>query len=570
MPPDLLYFAGMFDQTFKSINRSLEIIRVLLKYGFEDVVAHSPLKRFLPESKRIAWSITDKANHDISRYERVRMVVEELGPTFVKLAQVLSNRPDVLPTELINELEKMQDAVPPFDSQKAVDIVEEEIGRPLDQFFEHFERKPIASASIGQVHKARLLNGKQVVVKVQRPDIRRVIERDLAIMHEIVRRGEDYFHKQGVLNVDDVLRTFEKTMYQELDYRNEARNIDKFRAMYLSMPELYIPKAFTDLTTSKILVVEFAQGCKVSDVYQIREWGLDPKKIAENGMKIYLTMIFEYGLFHADPHPGNVFVRRDGIINLIDFGMVGRLMRNEKYALAQIFISMANQDPRAMAQNFKRLAIEDGIKDFRAFERDCYELIIDFSDTEIAETSMADLVPRLQKIIYDYKLRVPGSTFLIFRALAILEGIGKQVHPSFNTTEFIKPFGKKLLAEKYSPKVIWEDLNFTFTQLNSLLFTMPMEIRSILQKTRKGQLRIEVKHSGYDQFLDRINSMANRLVIALITASLFIASSIIMTADVSKDAVNIDGIPYLSLVGFSAGAFLCLVLLYLMLRSRKH
>jgi ubiquinone biosynthesis protein len=559
----------MINQTFKSINRSLEIIRVLLKYGFEDVVAHSPLKRFLPESKRIAWSITDKADHDISRYERIRMVVEELGPTFVKLAQVLSNRPDVLPTELINEFEKLQDKVPPFDSKIAVQIIESEIGRPIDQVFEHFEMEPIASASIGQVHKARLLDGKQVVVKVQRPDIHKVIDRDLSIMHEIVRRGEDYFHRQGVLNIDDVLKAFEKTMHQELDYRNEARNIDKFRNQYAYMPELYIPKAYDDLSTKKVLVVEFAQGCKVSDVQQIRAWGLDPKQIAENGMKIYLTMIFEYGLFHADPHPGNVFVRRDGVITLIDFGMVGRLMRREKFALAQVFISMADEDARAMAQNFKRLAIEDDIKDFRAFERDCYELIVDFSDTEIAETSMADLVPRLQKIIYDYKLRVPGSTFLIFRALAILEGIGRQVHPSFNTTEFLKPFGKKLIAERYSPKVLWEDFSFSMSQINALIFSMPMELKSILQKTRKGQLRFEVKHTGYDYLLERFNSMANRMIIGMVTSALFVASAIIMTADVSKDAMNIDGIPYLSLIGFGTATFLCIVLLYLMLKSRK-
>ncbi len=560
----------MFNQTIKSINRSLEIIRVLIKYGFEDVVANSPLRKLLPESKRIAWSLTDKSYHNISRFERIRMVVEELGPTYIKLAQVLSNRPDILPSALITELEKLQDQVPPFSSEESIAIIESELGKSVDSIFESFEPIPIASASIGQVHRARLHNGKMVVVKVQRPGIRDIIDRDLAIMHEIVRRGEDFFYRQGLLNAEDVLRTFERSIHQELDYRNEARNIDKFRSVYAAMPGLNIPPVFSDLSTDRVLVVEFAQGTKVSNIKQIREWGLDPRKIAESGMRIYLTMIFENGLFHADPHPGNVFVRRDGVINLIDFGMVGRLMRSEKYALAQIFLSMANQDPRAMAQNFKRLAIDDNIKDFKAFERDCYELIVDFSDTEIAETSMADLVPRLQKIIYDYKLRVPGTTFLVFRALAILEGMGKTMHPSFNTTQFLKPFGKKLLLERYSPKVLIEDFSYSFSQINSLLFSLPYEIKSILTKTRKGQLKIELKLTGYEYMLLRLNSMANRIIVAIITAALYLTGGLIMNSPTMVNSNNYEGVPLISLIAFSVASGLCLILLYLMLRSRKQ
>ena len=236
----------IFNQTFRNIGRTREIIAVLVKYGFEDVIANSTMRNFVPERMRISWMRQERPALEYTRYERVRMVAEELGPTFVKLAQVLSNRPDMLPEALIKELEKLQDSVPPFKFPVVREIIKSELGGEIEEIFAEFEERPLASASIGQVHRARLKSGQRVVVKVQRPEVKDIVERDIAIIKEAVTRTERYLQRQGVINAMDVVLAFERTMSKEMDYRNEARNIDRFRETYKDHKNFYIPKAYRD------------------------------------------------------------------------------------------------------------------------------------------------------------------------------------------------------------------------------------------------------------------------------------------------------------------------------------
>mgnify|MGYP002632861815 FL=1 len=319
-------------QTFQNIKRIREIIAVLVKYGFEDVVTNSTLRNFVSEKGRISWKRQGQPVFKYTRWERIRMVCGELGPTFIKLAQVLSNRPDMLPAPLITELEKLQDNVPPVPFEQIKATIESETGKKLEDVFQTFNEKPLATASIGQVHKARLINGKEVVVKIQRPGVKDMVFRDLAILTDGVQRAERYLKKQGILNAMDMVHSFERSMHKELDYRTEARNLERFRKLYKEYRNFIIPAAYREYSTEMVMVMEFVGGCKISDVAQIRAWGLNPEKVAENGMNIYLTQIFEFGIFHADPHPGNVLVRRDGVICLLDFGMVGTLMKKDKYS----------------------------------------------------------------------------------------------------------------------------------------------------------------------------------------------------------------------------------------------
>ena len=328
----------LFEKTFQNINRSRHIIQILIKHGFEDFVYHSPLSRFIPHRKKIILDV-EKQPSSLTRWERMRMAVEELGPTFIKLAQVLSNRPDILPEALITEFEKLQNRVPPFEYHEAKRIIERELGKPVDEIFDNFIEIPLASASIGQVHRARLKNGEEVVVKVQRPHVREIIDQDLSILTEIARTGEKFFNRYGITNMMDVVKTFERTMHKELDYTHEARNIERFRAFYKDRGDFYVPRAYRDYTTERVMVIEFASGCKITDIRQLQMWGHDPKELAGKGLDIYLSQIFEHGYFHADPHPGNVLVRKDGVICLIDFGMVGKLNQRDKFAFANIFVS---------------------------------------------------------------------------------------------------------------------------------------------------------------------------------------------------------------------------------------
>jgi ubiquinone biosynthesis protein len=557
-------------QTFKNIGRIREIIGVLVKYGFEDIVTNSTLRNFVSEKVRISWVRQDKPVFQYSRWERIRMVCEELGPTFVKLAQVLSNRPDMLPAPLIEEFEKLQDNVAPFAFAKVKEIIERETGKKLEDVFEVFSEKPLASASIGQVHKARMKDGKEVVVKIQRPEVREQVESDLAILVDAVNRADRYLQKQGITNAPDLVRSFERSMHKELDYRNEARNLDRFRTLYKDYKNFYIPRAFREYSSENVLIMEFVSGCKISDVAQMRAWGLDPRKVAENGMDIYLTQIFEFGIFHADPHPGNVLVRRDGVICLLDFGMVGTMMKKDKFAFAGIFIGMAEGNAHKMATSMKALAIDDRVEDMRQFEYDLNEIIEDFTALDVDESSIADVVERLQKVMYDYQIRVPGGIFLVFRAFAILEGIGKTIHPHFNTYDFIRPYGIKMMKEKYSPQNIFTDVTDQFGQINSFLTAFPKDIKTLLSKAQRGKLHFEVELQGYGYLLKKMDSVANRVSLTFLTVAFVIASAISMTATFGPDMKYIYGLPQISVYGLWTAGFFLLLLFISVMRRRKY
>lgn len=556
--------------SFKNIGRINEIIGVLVKYGFEDIVVNSTLRNFVSENRRLSWIRDEKPVFEYSRYERIRFAAEELGPTFVKLAQVLSNRPDLVPEGLIKELEKLQDRVSPFSWDEAKVIIESELGVPIEEMFDDFNPKPLASASIGQVHRARLKNGDEVVVKVQRPGIYDTIDRDLTILADIVQRADRYLKKQGVNNAQEMVETFSKSMMKELDYRNEARNIDRFRNYYREYTNFYVPAAYRKISTQKVLIIEFAKGCKISDLKQLKEWELDPEKIAENGMDIYLTQIFEHGYFHADPHPGNVLVKKDGTICLIDFGMVGQIMPKDKKAFAGVFISMAQKDAKEMAANLKKLAIRDEITDMRAFEYDINEIIEDFAYLDISESSIADFTLRLQKLMYDYQITIPPSIFLIFRAMAILEGIGKTIHPTFNTYAFIEPYGERMVKDRFKPENIIQELTFQVNRINNFATTFPSEARGLFQKIQRGKLHFEIELQGYGYLLKKLDSLTNRLSITFLICSLIIGSAIMTTADFPPEAKLQYGIPWLSAMGLFIAGGLSLILFWSIIRRRKY
>jgi ubiquinone biosynthesis protein len=560
----------MLKQTFRNIARVREIISILIKYGFEDIVVNSTLRNFVSENRRINWSRNEKPVFESTRWERIRMVVEELGPTFVKLAQIMSNRPDMLPEPLIKEFEKLQDKVPPFSYQEVRRIIKEESGFELEEVYAEFNVEPLASASIGQVHMAKLHNGDKVVVKIQRPEAQEAIERDLTILADIVRRADRYLKRQGVLNAGDVVRVFERSMTRELDYSNEARNIQKFRTLYANNPNLYIPKVYKEYSSRRMLTMEFADGCKITNVEQLKAWGLNPQKLVELGMGIYLEMIFEQGSFHADPHPGNVLVNSKGKIVLIDFGMVGHLMRRDKYNFSMVFISIAQQDARAAAEALRKLAIEENITDNRAFEYDIQELILDYASLDVSEASIADMINRLQKIMLDYQLKVPGDIYIIFRALAILEGIGKIMHPNFRTYDFIKPWGAKVMKERLKPQNIYHDLNARFNTVSALFTSFPYEVKQIMQAMRKGKLRFEVEHQGYGYLLKKMDSVTNRISLTLIIFALLIASSIMATVPFPSHMMTSFGLNYFSLAGLWIAGVISIILAYSIIRRRKY
>lgn len=521
-----------FNQAIKNLKRTREIIAVLIKYGFEEVVANTALHSFVPQSRQLTWVRNERYVLEYTRWERVRMVFEELGPTFIKGAQVLSNRPDLLPEELIQEFQKLQSNVPPFAFETVKEIIEKELGKPLDEIFEYFNEKSLAAASIGQVHRGKLLNGIEVVVKIQRPNVKLIVETDLSIIKEIIRRGANFFENNGISNPLDVVLAFEKSMQKELDYLSEARNISQFRAFYKHRKDFCVPLAYKEYSTSKVLVLEFVKGCKITDVEQLKKWDIDIPTLAKAGLGIYMTQIFEFGFFHADPHPGNILIRPDGVICLIDFGMVGKLSKRDKFAFTSVFTAMALKDARGMANALRKLAIDDDISDMRTLETELNELIEDYISLDVSESSMAEMAQRLQSIIYDHKIRVPGAVFIILRALAMLEGIGKTIYPEMNVYDYIKPYGRKMLMEQYSPQNVSKDTLDVLNDFLNFLNAFPNEVRDILKKARQGRLSSEVRLAGLDRLIAVWHYTANRLALALIIATLILSASLITAVDI--------------------------------------
>lgn len=558
----------LFDRTIKNISRIQEVTTILVRYGFEDVVSTTPLRKLLPRQTRMTWTHADRPVLEYSRWERIRMILEELGPTFVKLAQIVSNRADIAPQPLIEELQKLQSNVPPFSFEEVERIVKRELGKPIEEVFSYFDPRTIGSASLGQVHRARLIDGEEVVVKVQRPKARTIVETDLSLIKEFIKLTETYFMRQGIVNPLDIVETFERSMYKELDYLHEARNIEQFGKFYEDTTDFHVPRVYKSYSTEKILVMEYVRGCKITDVQQLRDWGLDPRKLAEKGIDIYLKQIFEKGYFHADPHPGNVIIQKDGTICLVDYGMVGKLTKKDKFSFAGVFISMARRDARSMAIAFRRLAIESEIPDMRRFEYDLGELIEEFASLDVSEMRMADLASALQHIIYTYRLKVPGSIFLILRALVILEGIGKTIYPDFKTFEFVKPYGAKIIREQYSFKNIRNELNNSLIQLMAFASTAPFDINQIIRNIRRGKLKIQVENTGYEGVANSISQSSKRLSVALVTFGFWLVTAIFALMPANPDVPVWYGLPIYGWITMSFALFSGFVLLLSMLGKR--
>lgn len=562
----------LLDGTFRHLGRSRQIIQILFKYGFEDIVFNSFLQSLVPRRLLLNWTREDRIVSETSRAERIRMACEEAGPSAIKIAQLFSSRTDLLPEDLIVELKKLQSEVKTFPFSVAKRILEEELPLPLEEIFEYFDEKPIGSASIGQVYKARLITGEDVVVKLRRPGVGKLLVQDLDIAKTMLPYLKGVIEQNGLTYeaAEDGLNEIEKSTVKELDYKNEARNIETFRKFYAKRRDFYVPRAYREYSTEKLLIIEFAKGCKITDQEQLEKWELDPKKIAERGMDIYLTQIFEFGYFHADPHPGNIIIQEDGRICLIDFGMVGKLMQRDKISFAQVFIAMARSDSKSMALNLKKLCISHDVENTRMLEYDLQELIEEYANLDVAESKIEDLILSLQTIMRNYNMRVPGSITLIFRALGLLEGIGKQIHPSFNVNEFVQPYGFKLLKEEYSLKNIAEEGLSRFSEISALLSSIPVEVRSILKKTRQGKLNVQIEHKGYEPVLRKLDRIANRLILTFIIFTLTISSSILAGVPMSEKFIAPNlGIPYLSLVGYLFALFLGTILLFAVLRTRK-
>lgn len=557
---------GLVNRTYRHINRYRQIITVLIKYGFGDLVSETNLAKYINLGKKfIPWK-KDKKTESLSRWERVRKVLEELGPTFIKLGQIMSNRPDLLPKELIYELEKLQDSVPQFSGKDAQKLVENELGKPIYETFKNFETCPIASASVSQVHRAELIDGEEIVVKVQRPGIEHIIEIDLEIMLHFANLTEKYIKGMDILSPINVIKEFEKSIKKEIDFTIEASNIERFGRNFQDDMTIYVPKVYRDYSTKKILTMEFIDGIKVSNIDAILDTGNDPKIIGSRSADLVLKQVFEHGFFHADPHPGNILVLNNNVICFLDFGMMGICLPKHKEYLSNIIVGVVKKDPKIITKSLIKFSYIDNIKNIDELEYQISVLIEQYSYKSLKDLNIGDCLRQLIKLILEFKIKTPPDMYLLMKALITVEGVGRKLDPDFNAVEHIEPFAKKILKERMNPIKLTKDIYLSMIEFAFFLRDFPSEIKTIFEQIKHGQLKLKFEHRGLEPMLKTHERISNRIAFAIVLASLIVGSSLIILSGIPPKWNNI---PIIGILGFVAGGIMGFWLLISILRHGK-
>ncbi|MBW2050138.1 MAG: AarF/ABC1/UbiB kinase family protein, partial [Deltaproteobacteria bacterium] len=492
--------------------------------------------------------------------------LEELGPTFIKMGQILSTRPDLMPVEFIRELGKLQDHVPPFEYTKAKKIVEMELDVPIDEVFEYFDKVPMASASIGQVHRARLTDGEEVVVKIQRPDIRKTVEVDLEIILHLASLMERHLKEMEIHRPTLIVEEFAGSLEKELDYLVEASQQELFAAQFLNDSNVYVPKIYRETSTSRILTMEYISGIKASEIALLEEAGLDRREIARRGFDLIMKQIFVHGFFHADPHPGNIFILPDNVICYLDFGMMGRLMRESREKFADLIMSIVRRDERKAADALLSLTISDKEPNRSLLERDVAAFIAQHFYRPLNELDLGKLLQQLLEMAARHRLRIPADLFLMFKALSTVEGLGKVLDPDFDAMEQAAPFVKRVQLERLHPKRMAGDMVDSGAELIHLLTEIPGEVREILKQAREGKIKIEFEHRGLEPMLSTHDRISNRLAFSIVLASLIIGSSLIVLSGIPP---KWHEIPVIGLAGFLVAGVMGFWLLVSILRARR-
>ncbi len=551
-------------KAYRHLRRYRQILRVLVKYGFGDILERLKVEAYI----RIRPRAKPKGKQLIRMKgaERVRMTLEELGPTFVKLGQVLSLRPDLIPLDFIKEFRKLQDEVPPFGYEEAGRLIEEELGGRPEELFKRFEPLPLASASLSQVHPGVTLEGEEVVIKVQRPRIREVIEADLEILYDLARLAERQIAEFKHYNPIGIVEEFSKSIHRELDFVGEGRNIERFAHNFQDDPTVYVPRVFWDLSTSKILTMERIRGIKVSQTEKLREAGLDPEQIAINGAQAILKQIFEYGFFHADPHPGNIFVLRGNVIAPLDYGMMGRLNEEMKEELGALLAALVDKDVKRVVKLLLRMGGAEGEIDRRGFEWEVEDLLDRYLGIPLGQLDMGKIFNEIFPLLAKYRIKVPSDFTLMGKALVTAEGVGRELDPEFDILPLAKPYIKKLMLKRIGLRQGLKALRGLWEDLSDLFSNLPGDIKQILAKTKRGELVVKFEHRGLERLILTLDKSSNRLSFSLIIAALIIGSSLVMQLNKGP---QLFGFPAFGVVGFLIAGILGLWLVVAILRSGR-
>ena len=553
-------------KNFKSISRYNQIIKVLIKYGFEDLVdyleenkEYSFLRKLIPKSSR-------KQAKEHSKWAKMRLVCEELGPTFVKFGQILSNRPDLVPLELTFELEKLHDNVPPMPEDMAKQVVESELKDKIENLFAWFEPKPFASASIAQVHMVTLHSGRRVALKIQRTGIHEVIEEDIKAMYKIADILERRIPSLKSFDPIGLVKNFEDSILKEIDFVNESINIQRFYNNLKNDTSLdqfaEAPKVYTSLTTTKVLAMEFISGIKINQVEELKSKNIDTKIIARRLAVSYFKQIFEYGFFHADPHPGNLLVLPNNHICYLDFGMMGSMLPRDISIFSKLFIAISNKDVSNIIKTLQQLSNNVSIANMRDLEFDINEFVEKYYVREIHENEMSTILLDLKDIIIAHGLKVPTYFFLFARSLVTLEGVIDKLDPKLEQFEIVKPYLRTNVAKKYNPIKMGKKVVNSIVEITDYMEEFPSDLKNAIRKINSGQVKVDLTHKGMDPMIHTLQRITKQLIAAVTMVALIVGASLFISFEIGS---LWNGISVIGILSFT----LALILGFGMLRNIK-
>ncbi|MEC4686397.1 MAG: AarF/ABC1/UbiB kinase family protein [Nitrospirota bacterium] len=557
-------------RTYRNISRIRQIVNVFLKHGFGQFIEQLNLQRVVPFRKRlkILGAPPELAGHTIPA--RLRLAFEELGPSFIKLAQVLASRPDLITKPFADEFKKLQDEVPPFPFHHVRQTIKEDLGLSPEDHFESIDETPIAAASIAQVHYATLKDGTPVVIKVQRPDISDIIETDIIILKAISSRMVKYIPETEFFNPTGIVEEFSKTIRKELDFTEEGKNASRFRRNFAGHPHIFIPSIFPDLVSKRLLVMERIEGVRIDDIEGITRLGLDRTEIARIGVAAYFKMFLEDGFFHADPHPGNLFVMPDGRLGLVDFGIIGWLSPDMMESIASALVALVKKDFDSLIDEYIALGLVTEDVDIEAFKREFKADIIDFLiplyDLTISEINIAQYLDTLMHVAIKHRMKIPSDLLLLNKCMLILDSIGRELDPNFNFISIAEPYASRLIKSRYNPKKIYKQMEKQIKDLTDFATTTPKQVRILMRKALKDDLHIKMTPLGLDRLIRDIDRSTNRLAFSIVIAAIILSSAILT---LSETGGRVFDIPLLGLAGFLMAFMLGLWLLYSIIRSGR-
>jgi ubiquinone biosynthesis protein len=537
----------------RNLGRLSEIAQVAVRHGFG----------YAFEGRR-GGTMEDGGT---ARGRHLREMLDELGPTFVKFGQLLSTRPDIVPPDIIAELRGLQDDVSPFPYSDVERVVREDLGQPIERLFLEFDDRPMAAASIGQVHRAVLPNGRRVVVKVQRPNAPRQIDSDIALMEQAARLAKERVRALDFVDTREIVDEFARSIRQELDYRLEARNADAFHRNFAGHPHVSVPRVYWSYTRPRVLTLEFIEGRQLADL-ELGEWTLDQRRrLAYVMAEAWMTMIFRHGFFHGDPHPANILVLTPERIGLVDFGLSGKLTEDDMSKLTRLFIDAAAENIEALPKRLAELGVKYPKEREEQFVAELRELYYRYYGASLQDIDPIQVIREAFSLIYRMNLRLPTRFVLLDKAIATLGSVGIDLYPDFNVFEVAKPYARGLMIERFRPGRVARRARREGWNLAQMAYDLPYQVSDTLEQVRDGQIEVGFVHKGLDELMAKLDVLFNRLVIALIVVGGLIGSS--MIGVFARNGPHVLGVHVISALGFLLSTVLGVWLLWSVVRSGR-